>query len=594
MNEETKKKINKRYASEVNKGERFWPDSIFKDLLVSLAIFVLLILMASFIGVDSPAKADPSDTSYIPRPEWYFLFLFKFLAIYGQIPLLGKIEWLATVVVPGAAILLLTLLPFIDRSPYRYYGKRVLPIAIMAIMVVDIVMLTLMADVPTVTESGSMLPGILQAFAGLVIPGVAILLLILMNFVFRKTPARTMIWTTAISAILTTGMTGAVLAAFPQPAQQTTTTVATTLVDQILAGQDLYSVNCTECHGEDGKVTKIEGVQGLEGTVIAAINNSDVLYSFDDATLADTIARGRPLAGMTPFGKAYGGQLSTSEIDYIVTYMRYSWDDRFQLPPEALKPLYPPLAENEVPSYDVHIAPIVKRYCLSCHRAGKQNNNYVMDTYDNLLTTGDQAPNVTAADPNSILVKVVEGQTIPDPKDPTKTLIRSMPPNHPLNADIVNIFKLWVLSGMPKTADDAAKVTPPAVAGTTPTPEPEGPPHPSNAGGPGEAINLTGDPVAGAQIFQVVCGNCHGPAGIKGADNPGSADGSVPALNPVEPGLKSPDPKTFATNLDLFIQHGSTPEGQSPTFNMPAFGDQNLLTQQQIANVLSYLLGLNP
>ena len=41
-------------------------------------------------------------------------------------------------------------MPFIDRSPYRYYGKRVLPISVMAIMVVDIVMLTLIADIPTV------------------------------------------------------------------------------------------------------------------------------------------------------------------------------------------------------------------------------------------------------------------------------------------------------------------------------------------------------------------------------------------------------------------------------------------------------------
>ncbi len=57
--------------------------------------------------------------------------------------------------VPGLAILVLALLPFIDRSPYRYYGKRVLPISVMAIMVVDIVMLTVMADVPTVTANGS-------------------------------------------------------------------------------------------------------------------------------------------------------------------------------------------------------------------------------------------------------------------------------------------------------------------------------------------------------------------------------------------------------------------------------------------------------
>ena len=100
MNDETKKKINERYQHELNHGEFFWPDSIFKDLIVSLGIFVILILLATFIGVAPELKADPSDTSYLPRPEWYFLFLFKFLALYGQIPLIGKIEWLATVLTP--------------------------------------------------------------------------------------------------------------------------------------------------------------------------------------------------------------------------------------------------------------------------------------------------------------------------------------------------------------------------------------------------------------------------------------------------------------------------------------------------------------
>ena len=101
MSNETKKKINQRYQQELHKGERFWPDSIFKDAIVALAIFLVLILLATFVGIPAEPKADPSDTSYIPRPEWYFLFLFKFLALYGQIPLLGKIEWFATVIIPS-------------------------------------------------------------------------------------------------------------------------------------------------------------------------------------------------------------------------------------------------------------------------------------------------------------------------------------------------------------------------------------------------------------------------------------------------------------------------------------------------------------
>src|SRR5512140_2931752 len=225
MNDESKKKIKERYEGALRKGERFWPDSIYKDLLVSLAIFILLVLLATFAGVATSPKADPSDTSYLPRPEWYFLFLFKFLAIYGQIPVLGKIEWLATVIVPGIAIGLLTVLPWIDRSPNRYYGKRVLPISIMAIEVVGIILLTLMADVPTVSPNGSTFIGLLQAIAGLVVPAVGLILLFVFSFAFKNTPTRTMIWTTGITAALMLVATGAVLAMAPKPATTEETAV---------------------------------------------------------------------------------------------------------------------------------------------------------------------------------------------------------------------------------------------------------------------------------------------------------------------------------------------------------------------------------
>lgn len=456
MNDETKKKINERYERELNKGERFWPDSIFKDLIVSLGIFILLIVLATFVGVSPEAKADPSDTSYIPRPEWYFLFLFKFLALYGQIPLLGKIEWIATVAIPGIAIGALTLLPFIDKSPNRYYGKRVLPISIMTIMVTGIVLLTLMSEVPTVSADGSKLLGILQAIVGLVIPIIAMILLFLMSFVFKQTTTRVFIWTTCLAAVSMILISGTVLALHIPPEVEETE-VAVTLVDQIFAGQDLYSIHCTECHGDDGSVAEIKGVEGLEGEKITPINSHDVLYTITDSAMYEVIAYGRPNAGMTPFGKAYGGELTKSEIDYIVTYMRYMWDDRFEIPAEALKPLFPPLADGEVPSYEVHIQPIVKRYCISCHRAGKENNNYLMTLYDEVLTTGDNvANNIIAGDENSYILQVIQEHQIMNPEKPDEVLIDVMPPNRALKPNIVDVFIRWVMNGMPQTAIDAA------------------------------------------------------------------------------------------------------------------------------------------
>ena len=113
-----------------------------------------------------------------------------------------------------------------------------------------------------------------------------------------------------------------------------------------------------------------------------------------------------------------------------------------------------------------------------------------------------------------------------------------------------------------------------------------------NPGGPGEALNLTGDPAAGAEVF-AKCKGCHGDEGTGGKANPGSLAGTIPALNPINPALKGANEKEFATNIDLFIEHGATPAGSSPARTMPAFGDKQMLTAQQIADVIAYIISLN-
>ena len=465
MNDENKKKINEQYERELNRGERFWPDSIFKDLIVSLGIFILLIVLATFIGVANEPKADPSDTTYLPRPEWYFLFLFKFLALYGQVPVIGKIEWLATVVVPSIGIGILLLLPLLDKSPYRHYSRRIFSIAIMGIIVLDIILLTIMAILPVAPNAEELAASsTLQAIGGLWIPA-AILAILIALYAFRRDTyheSTRRSWPILVAVIgslamvLMTVVISVRASSYPKPEE---VEVPTTLVDQILAGQDLYSVQCVECHGDDGSVAVITGVEGLEGKEISPINGTDVLYTLTDPALHEVIAYGRPNAGMTPFGKSYGGELSTSEIDYIVTFMRYMWDDRFEIPQEALKPLFPALADGEVPSYDVHIAPIVKRYCISCHRAGEDSNEYFMTTYEEMLTTGNHKDkNIVAGDPNSYLLQVIQGTAIMDPEKPGEELIGVMPPKGHLKSDAVDAFMRWIMNGMPKTTDDAAKL----------------------------------------------------------------------------------------------------------------------------------------
>ncbi|MFT3890302.1 MAG: c-type cytochrome [Anaerolineales bacterium] len=471
MNNETKKQINERYERELNKGERFWPDSIFKDLIVSLGIFVVLVLLATFIGVAPEPKADPADTSYLPRPEWYFLFLFKFLALYGQIPGIGKIEWLATVLVPGIGIGILTLLPLLDKSPYRHYSRRIFALTVMGTFILDIVLLTVMASLAVAPSAQELATSTtLQAIGGLWIPTLVLALLvgfyIFKRDIYQVSTRRSLpIWITVAGALAMVAMTVVIsvrAASYPKAEE---VAVANTLVEQIVAGQDLYSVHCVECHGDDGSVDVIEGVEGLEGTELTPINSTDVLYTITDSSMYEVIAYGRPNAGMTPFGKAYGGELTRSEIDNIITFMRYSWDDRFEAP--VIPELFPALADGEVPSYDVHIAPIVKRYCVSCHRSGKENNDFLMTSYEEILSTGENKDkDIVAGDPNSYLLQVIQGTPIPDPQNPSEELIGVMPPKGHLKPDVIDVFLRWIMNGMPRTADDAAKLF------VAPTPKP--------------------------------------------------------------------------------------------------------------------------
>ena len=317
-------------------------------------------------------------------------------------------------------------------------------------MVVGIVLLTLTSEVPTVAEDGSTLLGTLQTIVGIVIPVAAYILL----FAFKNN-TRFMLWTTGLAAVSMILLSGTVLALAPEKEAEEVE-VATTLTEQITAGQDLYSVHCTECHGDDGSVAIIEGVEGLEGEKITPINSRDVLYTITDASMVELISYGRPNAGMPPYGKTYGGELSKSEIDYITIFMRYSWDDRFEAP--VLPELFPPLADGEVPSYDVHIQPIVKRYCISCHRPGKDNNNYLMTSYEEILTTGDHAEfNVIAGDETSYLLQTIQGQPILDENG--DEIIGIMPPSRLMDENVVDVFMRWIMNGMPQTAAEASTLS---------------------------------------------------------------------------------------------------------------------------------------
>jgi hypothetical protein len=91
-----------------------------------LLALIVLFGMAALLPAPLGSPADPSDNSIIPRPEWYFLFLFQLLHYFE-----GKWETIGTFFLPNLAILLLLLVPFIDRNPDRRLNRR--PFAVIAV-----------------------------------------------------------------------------------------------------------------------------------------------------------------------------------------------------------------------------------------------------------------------------------------------------------------------------------------------------------------------------------------------------------------------------------------------------------------------------
>ena len=89
----------------------FWPEQLFRDTVAALAVFsILVFLVVREGGARLDAPADPSSANYPARPEWYFLALFQMLKLFP-----GKLEVVGTILVPGAIMTVLLVLPLLDK-----------------------------------------------------------------------------------------------------------------------------------------------------------------------------------------------------------------------------------------------------------------------------------------------------------------------------------------------------------------------------------------------------------------------------------------------------------------------------------------------
>jgi menaquinol-cytochrome c reductase cytochrome b/c subunit len=116
----------REYSILKSQGKPFFPYAVAKDSIMACVVLTVIIAMSILFGAELGPKADPTTTTYTPRPEWYFFFLFELLRVVKP----PELVFLATIGIPTVCLVLLLLLPFIDRSPERHPLRR--PIATIA------------------------------------------------------------------------------------------------------------------------------------------------------------------------------------------------------------------------------------------------------------------------------------------------------------------------------------------------------------------------------------------------------------------------------------------------------------------------------
>jgi menaquinol-cytochrome c reductase cytochrome b/c subunit len=156
-----------RYKEDVERrGKQFHPYAMFHDTVMSLVVVTVIVALAciwyftadetesgpstsGWLGVLYEGEADPGTTSFVPRPDWYFYFLFYLLRIF---------KWpdtvvLGTVGIPTILLIIGLALPFLDRSMERNPLRR--PVAMVTLVLVAISMGVLTYKGATAEEAGA-------------------------------------------------------------------------------------------------------------------------------------------------------------------------------------------------------------------------------------------------------------------------------------------------------------------------------------------------------------------------------------------------------------------------------------------------------
>jgi ubiquinol-cytochrome c reductase cytochrome b subunit len=474
----------------------FWPEQVFKDMITSIIVILIIVTLSVFVPKPFYGPADPLDSSFTPKPEWNFLFLYQALKYFH-----GPLEPVGVVGVPSFFIVLMLLLPFIDRGPDRNPARR--PVA--------------------------MTCGIL--FASII---------------------------TVLTAIGYYSKPGVAPAVPPPRPKQVTVTIPGTAKK----GEQLfYSAGCGSCHRVNGKGGTIGPDLSNEGQRGRSREWLKVQIINPKAHVPDST-----MPAITSLSEQQMNEL----IDYLLSLETG-----------------PPVTEATPVQISKGKAFFRSEGCIGCHKVNGSGGSIGPDLSDEgrkgrspqWLKT--QIRNSKVNFPNSIMPPFtsLSDQQVDELVD------------YLMSLDISKTQSDMQGKNIPTDPSPAAPAA--AVSSSQGTSPPEPDKDTADEKRPGQAAYEIGNAAHGGDIFSQKCASCHGPLGTDKVPNPGSDDGFIPALNPVSPELFSKDPAVFVKRIDVFIQHGSTPAGPHPQFRMLPFGDENTLTQQEIANVEAYILKLN-
>ncbi len=117
----------------------FFPNFLFREAIAALIMVAIIVALAYMHPMKTGDPADPSDSAFKPRPEWYFMAPFYLLKIFPS-----SLEMVPTVIGPALLFLGLIIFPFLDKDPERHPLKRPIAMTAMAIGVVATVAFTIL------------------------------------------------------------------------------------------------------------------------------------------------------------------------------------------------------------------------------------------------------------------------------------------------------------------------------------------------------------------------------------------------------------------------------------------------------------------